>query len=250
MSNHHDHGGDHHHHADTMGVHGMLVFGDDRIYLSHLPMFSMPEHCFQVLLQVSLDPTAQATYRASLHTANGAFHTFEPKPFPITELDPQSGSERNSMAGTLVQGHFERGGTPIVKNTTVQVSRVQYFRALDPQAEHDRQRPLTYLCFGSPTQLWLAHEITARPDFDQVLPVQLTVTTADSPGTPRALDVGDGRVSLLQIDGRRDHPEERLRDHERAVGTLILMPGTRGHREVKVNLETGAALYFEADELR
>jgi hypothetical protein len=40
MRGHHTHGG--HGDDDTMGVHGMLLFGDQELYLSHLPMFSSP----------------------------------------------------------------------------------------------------------------------------------------------------------------------------------------------------------------
>ena len=40
----HGHGGGHggeHGGGDTTGVHGMLLFGTDPLYLSHLPMFGI-----------------------------------------------------------------------------------------------------------------------------------------------------------------------------------------------------------------
>jgi hypothetical protein len=54
MTNHDAHAGGHGDHPgpggdDTTGVHGMLLFGEDVVYLSHLPMFMSP-HNFQVLL--------------------------------------------------------------------------------------------------------------------------------------------------------------------------------------------------------
>jgi hypothetical protein len=41
-----------HDHPDpnaTFGTHGMLLFGEETLYLSHLPMFMSP-HNFQVIL--------------------------------------------------------------------------------------------------------------------------------------------------------------------------------------------------------
>mgnify|MGYP003693773227 CR=1 FL=1 len=49
-----------HDHRDpnaTFGTHGMLLFGDETLYLSHLPMFMSP-HNFQVILAVTLNDEA------------------------------------------------------------------------------------------------------------------------------------------------------------------------------------------------
>lgn len=246
MGNHHHHGSEHEHRPDTTGIHGMLVFGDDPIFMSHLPMFSMPEHCFQVLLRTGLAPQAEAAYRDSLREANGVLHTFEPRPFPLAELDPQADSNRDSMAGTLVRGHFERGGTALATEVQAQIDAVVAFRPLDPHAEHDTGRPLAYLCFGSPDRPWLAHRITARPDFDQVLHARLAPATGSA---ATADTVGPDTAALLLVDGREDSPDQRLRDHEQATGTLAVAPGTRRHHEFPVTVTTGAELYFEAGEL-
>ena len=49
MTDHDKHPGGHHPHGEhrehgTMGVHGMLLFGQDALYLSHLAMFENPHN--------------------------------------------------------------------------------------------------------------------------------------------------------------------------------------------------------------
>jgi hypothetical protein len=171
MTNHdaHAHGhGDHpgHGEGDTTGVHGMLLFGEDVVYLSHLPMFMSP-HNFQVLLEVGFDDAVHELLRADRDASDGGLHTFEPEVFAITELDPGGdGPARTAIEGTIFHGHFERGGTPIAEHVTAEVRNVVYFAEFDTQARHQADQALTYLCFGRAGQLHLAHRITASPDFD------------------------------------------------------------------------------------
>ena len=46
----------------TFGTHGMLLFGEETLYLSHLPMFMSP-HNFQVILAVTLNDEAARRLR-------------------------------------------------------------------------------------------------------------------------------------------------------------------------------------------
>jgi hypothetical protein len=113
----------------------MLLFGEEPLYLSHLPMFQSP-HNFQMLLEVGFDDAALQALRAD-REGGGDLYTFEPEKFPISELDPGGdGPTRTSMAGTVFHGHFERGGTPIAR-ATAQIRNVVYFAELDVQATQD-----------------------------------------------------------------------------------------------------------------
>ena len=68
----------------------MLLFGEETLYLSHLPMFTSP-HNFQVLLQVRFDEAAREVL-GSDHQGDGVeMYTFVSLPFPITDLSPSSG---------------------------------------------------------------------------------------------------------------------------------------------------------------
>ena len=43
-----------HEHTDQPMRHRMVVFGHDTMFMSHLPMFSMREHAYQVILETEL----------------------------------------------------------------------------------------------------------------------------------------------------------------------------------------------------
>ena len=254
MTEHHMHG-EHEHGEDgeqpTMGFHGMLLFGEETLYLSHLPMFEGP-HNFQVLLEAGFDDAALEALRAD-RGAGGELHTFDPEKFPISELDDRNGTPaRTSIMGTVFHGHFERGGTPISRDVTAQVRNVVYFHELDLQATHNPDRDLEYLCFGRAGQLHLAHQITARPDFDQVLTAQLVPGTVTDPaGRPENAEVtGDfDHAQPVVFSGRHDIPKDRLAPHETAGGFFRATFGPTGSHGFGSQLEVGRELYVEMREL-
>jgi hypothetical protein len=70
------------------GVHGMLLFGEESLYLSHLPMF-MTIHDHQVILEVTLahgEKDTHATYRADRQDTGELVYTLSLKSFPSTGL--------------------------------------------------------------------------------------------------------------------------------------------------------------------
>jgi hypothetical protein len=248
MTEHHMHS-EHGEHS-TMGVHGMLLFGEEPLYLSHLPMFESP-HNFQVLLEVGFDDAVLQALRAD-REAGGDLYTFEPEKFPIGELDPSGdGPARISIAGTVFHGHFERGGTPIARGTA-QVRNVVYFGELDVQATHDPDMALNYLCFGRAGLLHLAHQITASPDFDQVLTARLVPGTVTNPmGETVDAEVTTDFDSAQPVEfrGRRDTPQDRLAPNETASGFFFATFGPTGSHGFGARLEVGRELYVELGEL-
>ena len=71
----------------------------------------------------------------------------------------------------IYRGHFERGGVPIGQSVTVNIKKVLEFTQFKPDAP--RAKSLDYILFGNGRELFLAHVITAKPDFDQVLGVEV-----------------------------------------------------------------------------
>jgi hypothetical protein len=248
MTEHHMHG-EHGEHP-TMGVHGMLLFGEEAIYLSHLPMFERP-HNFQVLLEVGFDDAALQALRAD-REGGGDLHTFEPERFPISDLDPSGDSPaRTSMVGTVFHGHFERAGRPIAP-ATAQIRNVVYFAELDLQATHGPDATLSYLCFGRAGQLHLAHQITASPDFDQVLTARLVPGTVTNPMGERVVaEVTRDFDNAQPVDfrGRRDTPGDRLAPNETADAFFAATFGPNGSHGFGTQLEVGRELYLELGEL-
>ena len=107
------HGGGHdggHGGGDTTGLHGMLLFGTDPLYLSHLPMFGHP-HNFQVILEVAFDADAEAVLRADRNDGGDGLYTFAPAEFPIAEPTRRCGRP-NLDRGHHPPGSLSAGARP------------------------------------------------------------------------------------------------------------------------------------------
>jgi hypothetical protein len=230
----------------------MLLFGEQTIYLSHLPMFMHP-HNFQVILEAGFDEAVLEVLRTDREASGNGLQTFNPEEFPIVELDPSgNGPVRTSIEGTVFHGHFERGGTPLAEGVTVEVRNVVYFAELDMQARHSADRELTYLCFGRAGQLYLAHDITASPDFDQVLSARFVPGTVTDPsGRPVDSDVTRDfdHAQPVEFRGRADSPEDGLTPGETVDGFFFATVGPGGSHGFGVQVEIGKELYRELREL-
>lgn len=143
----------------------MLLFGESRVFASHLPMFH-PPHDYQVILELSLEHDPRAD--------RSAMHTFDPEPFELARADTP-GFE---MKIEVFSGHFERGGRSLGK-TTARVERVLLFEAL--VADAPRPAAPRFLVLGTPDEAYAVHLITTPPDFDQVVRI-----TPPSPFRPLA----------------------------------------------------------------
>lgn len=151
--------------ADRPATHGMLVFGTEAVYASHLPMFHAPHH-YQLVVELTLSDSARAAYAASRRAFPAeAVYTLEPERFVLPDM---VGHPRPFRA-TLYRGHFERGGVPVAGAQQVSIRRVLLFRPLDAAQAPAAQAP--GLLVGNGREQFLLHRIEGRPDFDQVLRV-------------------------------------------------------------------------------
>jgi hypothetical protein len=241
-----------HDHGDMTSIHGMLLFGEETLYFSHLPMFDEPHH-FQVIVAVEFDDATREVLTTDRKADTEQIHTFKPESFDITELDP-SGPDpvRTSLRGTIYHGHFERGGTPIAEDVVARILHVVHFRTLDREAAHDDDAGLIYLAFGSDGELHLAHYISARPDFDHILRARLlpgTITT--DTGDPLPDDTVD-KFDLsepVRFDGRHDTPADRLTASKTVKGLFTGKPTRADLTGYIAQLEIVRDIYLEIDEL-
>jgi hypothetical protein len=225
-------------HTDV-GMHGMVVVGTQTVYASHLPMFMSP-HDYRVVIEVSFDRAAY--HDARRHFGTSALFTLAPEPFSIHELEPAADGRpaRREFRAELFFGHFERGGDSLGE-VVVKVERTLVFRHLDPAKKAPE---LGYVLFGRGPDLFLAHEITAAPDFDQLLAVQLGVG-----GTEPA----SGQAWKLNIPGRRNSLEHRLLPGEQ-VGAAVTSDAVTATCSpppppATVDLQMLAEVYLETSDL-
>jgi hypothetical protein len=211
---------------DRPSVHGMLLVGNQTLYVSHLPMFHAP-HDYQAIAEVRLSADdgsdVQSQYVQDRADTGTRVYTIVPQPGVL----PQMMRVGASFRAQLYRGHFERGGTVIADSVTVSVAKVVHFRKFDPQASAPTDA--TYLAFGRGNDTFLAHYIVAPPDFDQVVGVQRPPTIDDD-----SLAAG---VQLTATGASNAQP----------VGENVDLPAhfTSGD----ATLHTGTQLYLEFDDL-
>lgn len=170
------------HSHDAPSTHGMLLVGKSTLYLSHLPMFHSP-HDYQVILEAQLDTASQAAYLKALGSSAETVYTIVPESFVLPDMI----NKPRPFRAQLYQGHFERGGKVIALSVTVSIKQVLHFKKFNPADRH----PLvgSYILFGNTKEQFLAHAITAKPDFDQIVSVEMEAPALQEMSRHRSLAV-------------------------------------------------------------
>jgi hypothetical protein len=216
---------------ETPGVHGMLVLGTERIYASHLPMFT-PQHRYQGIWQVSFGEAGDRAYREA-QAAGGGIFTLEPQEtFRLPELT----GPRRSFRADVYQGHFERPGhRKLLADVTVSIEQQVHWHPF--LAGHTHPDQLTYVLFGDGEASWLAHWISVAPGYDHIVRVRPTDSRGPLP-----------TLAQVVVPERGDH--EPLRPGE-TVAALLLQDGGADTpiRVTAARLSVEAELYLEQDEL-
>lgn len=231
--------------TDGPNTHNMVVLGEETVFLSHLPMFQqrgeppMP-HRYQVILEVTLAEHERYVKDRREHGAT-RMYTLNPEDFVLPDLvstDAQRPPVRSFKAKTIFRGHLERDDrVSILQDVDVSVKRVTLFRRFDPKARKPAR--LEYLLFGKGQELFLAHVITAPPDFDQLL----AVTVAGHAFTDDELAQG----VAVGFPGTKNAVASRLKAKQRADGEVKL---ATERAPKKIQVEVTREVYLEEGELR
>jgi hypothetical protein len=219
----------------TVAIHGQLMLGQSISY--HLPVFmtdpwSHP-HNFQVVLELALPADAQAAVAADQIAHPDSIYTVVPPVFSQTSLviDVPGHPRKNEFAELdFFRNHFERSDRVRIVRAPARIVRILHFRELAPDLPKPAE--LAYVMFGSSGGLFLAHMLSAPPDFDQVLEVEVD-------GVPGDVDMTAG-FSLSFAD-RSNQVEDRLK-----VGEEVSCATERGD---SISLRMVAEPYCEIGEL-
>lgn len=243
---------------DEPTTHNMLLVGEQTAYLSHLPMFEAltddktdfaTPHRYQVILEAAFtDGNRNLTdvYTADRKKNPGVkIYTFNPAFFVLPDLDPAGSSPLRKLRGNaLIRGHLEQGGTPFIGAFEpppaggafdVSVVNVVHFHKFVPGAAKPAE--IQYILFGKGTETFLAHFITAPPDFDQIISVRVT--------GQKFTDAELSRGITVTFPGRANTPRGRLREKVRASGTFL----SGGTNPKPLQVDVQREFYFEAGEL-
>lgn len=156
--------------------HAFIMVGTKTLFLVHMTMFHMEEHCYQIVLRARLpdadmkrfrqwrrrDP-AQAYFLANLaespmdvpQLATGEFTSFTAEVFK--GIPPQE----------LYEDWPWEGQEPAMAKVRVRVERVVYFRHFDYNFDYPRN--LTYVLFGDGDEAHMQSYQTKEPDYDHIL---------------------------------------------------------------------------------
>lgn len=157
-------------------VHGMVIFGENEIFASHIPMFMIP-HDWQALFKVRLShPTvdAMAAYKkARAKNGTQALLTLQPKPFV---LPPLLEGKTKSFEAALYLGNFETDGKQLLSGITVTVEKILEVHHLSP--ENVALDSLQYYLVQDGKSGYLVHQISAPDNFDHIMQVDLPAELA------------------------------------------------------------------------
>ena len=222
----------------------MMLVGQHTVFASHLPMFNS-KHRFQFIAEMDLarGPNGlNALYTDDrTHNPRVQMYTLEPQQiFVLRRLfKAEDAATPVAFRATVFRGHLERGGVALapLSNVDAHVRRVVYAREIGP-AGPPVPTELTYSLFGKGDEMFLAHQITRAPDFDQLLGISVTGHTF----TPEELAKG----VLVSIPSRANSAARRLRAGETvAAGARIGAAGSA----LPIKLAVANEPYFEQGEL-
>lgn len=229
-----------------LGSHGQLIFGEDVVYLHHLPFLTEDPtrhpHNFQVLMSVSfVDESDKQAYLERRNEAPGSLFTALPDPFNQDRLRDffEKGSEGQELGEVQIfDEHFENfpQPQPFLRADMV-IDEVVQFSELRPQAPTADE--LRYLIVENGRKAALVHVLSAPPDFDQVLEVAFTPET----GGPSDLSLDRG---MLRMPGAANVEAERL-----GVGDTFSCSAHDGTRRLPIDVAVTVEgeIYCEAGEL-
>lgn len=226
--------------GDKAGFHGMVLWGADSVYLSHLPMFRMKEHAYQVIIEADLarpDGGPAPEYAADRAAHPGQrLYSVAPADFVLPDIFPRADGRPAPLAaihGPLFRNRFDQNGAEIAPDVVVDIKNVVHSRKFDLKAPPLEN--LEYIVFGKPGEIYLAHLVTLPPDFDHIVRINLDHDFSDG---------SLGRGLPLRIPGRRNDKRQRLATGEGQVPAALL--DTDGAEKV-VRVEVVDEVFFNDD---
>lgn len=224
--------------ADRPATHGMLLFGDQVTYASHLPMFHAP-HDYQLIMKLELLDVGKLKtlekYKQAKLQGTMLF-TLVPE---IMDLSKVIDGSKKSFSAEVFAGHFERGGQNLGQ-VLVKVSKITYSAKL--AANQLPSQPFqneSYLLFGEAGEYFGAHLIKGKPSFDAVVSVSQPTKMLNVPCNrrncpdPIAVPITDSQLPLT-VRSSVTAP---------ASGDFLGSPFKDVHATVKTSI------YYEEDEL-
>ncbi len=156
--------------------HAFIMVGTKTLFLVHMTMFHMEEHCYQIVLRAQLPAAEMERFRQ--WRQQNPTQTYFLANLTESALDiPQIASgELTSFMAEVFAGIPPKDvytdwpwtdQPPVIAAVRVTVERVVYYRHFD--FNFDYPRNLTYVLFGAGDEAHMQSYQTKEPDYDHVL---------------------------------------------------------------------------------
>ncbi|MFI6582690.1 hypothetical protein [Embleya sp. NPDC050493] len=160
--------------ADAAPRHGhrFLLIGTDTVFAYHLALYHVPIHAFQMINKFGLDGGLRKKYLDDLanHEDQRVYYSlFSEGDWPLQEIvDGTRDSLPVELERVTVDSAGNRTFTKILDETTA-TCRKQDVVHYKPLNATDYPDHLTCLAFGQGSEVHLAHQLAASPNWDEVI---------------------------------------------------------------------------------
>jgi hypothetical protein len=168
---------------NTPDRHACIMLGKKRLFLCHMTMFHMENHCYQYVIEAKLPPDVMMRYledRARHGNETYFLGNVDSDLFTVPQLI--IGKRRSFIAdiwcGIPCKKEYKEwpwnGVAPVFSSVPVTIERVVFFRHFD--FNHDYPRTASYILFGADSEAFLTHYQVKEPDYDHVLTLKSNPT--------------------------------------------------------------------------
>jgi plastocyanin len=194
-------------HHESPSIHSMLVLGRDgrNVFLHHYDLFNNPNHSYHVTLEALIDDDKARKIYDDFRRANGdVMVSIDPEVFFLREI---ADGTRTSFQAKFSEP-AKPGGVPTqwgtvipgMENVRIKILRIIQFRMFNPDSAYPPN--LVYQLFGNDKEVFLAHEVTASPNFQHVVKLK-TVPSFLTPAIIKSSPLVSIQGKSLRADGTK-----------------------------------------------
>jgi len=162
--------------------HAFIMVGSETLFLVHMTMFHMEEHCYQIVLRARLPPEVMKQFRSWRAAKPEQSYFLANLTESAMDVPQLASGQLTSFMAEIFEGIPDRSPPngpkgiysvwpwtepPVVKRVKVIVERVVYFRHFDFNFEYPRHQ--TYVLFGAGKEAHMQSYQTKEPDYDHIL---------------------------------------------------------------------------------
>lgn len=168
--------------VDTPDQHGFVILGRDTLFLSHFMMFAMPNHQYQLLLEIEMPENDRQLYMDDSKEYPNKTHTLanikEVFPMILPDIGKGGNPAFDNYSNVIRSFPFEMyRGIPIVPSDNavlltkgeLNIKKVIAFRHFDMSDTGTYTPTYTYYLYGKGKEAFLSHFVTISPDFQHEL---------------------------------------------------------------------------------